>query len=113
MASMSFLQSNTQSTVLGTCTVGQVAGRGLGELVDVVVAATLLHLDGGGAEGAALLLPVATHIAFDDAVPPPRVSPCQPQWRVGAAFVHGDTPLGHLQALALVVHAVPAFCRGD
>lgn len=96
--------------MVGTCTVGQVAGRGLGELVDVVVAATLLHPDGGGAEGTAPLLPVAAHIAFDDAFPSLRVSSCQPQRRVGAAFVHGDTPLGHLQALALVVQAVPAFC---
>lgn len=99
--------------MLGTCTVGQVTGRGLGELVDVEVAAALLHPDRCGAESTAPLLPVATHIAFDDAVPPPRVFPRQPQWRVGAAFVHGDTALRHLQALALVVHPVPALGRGE
>lgn len=54
---------------------------------------------------------MATHLTGHDAVPPPRVAPCQPQRRVGAAFVHGDTPLGHLQALALVVEAVPALLK--
>lgn len=106
---MTVIQSDSQQTVLRTCAVGQVAGCGLDELVDVVVAATLLHPDRVGAKGTALVLPVAAHLAFDDAVPDPRVIPCQPQWRVGAAFVHSDAALGHLHAAAIVVEPVPAF----
>lgn len=94
---------------LFTCTVSQVTRRRLGELVDVVVASALLDLDGRGPEGAAVLLPVSAHSAGDDALPPLRVPPRQPQRGVGAAFVHGDTPLGHLETLTLVIEAVPAF----
>ena len=68
----------------------------------------LLDLDVGGFEGAAVLLPVAADLAGDDARPPLGVRPCQPQGGVGAALVHRDAPLGHLDALTLVEEAVPA-----
>lgn len=92
-----------------TCTVGQITRCGRSELVDVVVAATLLDLDRGGPESAAVLLPVAANPAGDDALLSLRMRPRQPQRGVGAAFVHGDTPLRHLKTLTFVEEAVPAF----
>lgn len=92
-----------------TCTVGQVASRRWGELVDVIVAQALLHLDGGGPESAALLLPVAANIAGDDAVASLRMRPSQPQRRVCAALVGRDASLGHLNAFTVVEEAVPTF----
>lgn len=98
----------TQSS-FSTCTVSQITRCGRSELVDVVVAATLLDLDRGGPESAAFLLPVAANPAGDDALPSLRMRPCQPQRGVGAAFVHRDTPLRHLKTLTFVEEAVPAF----
>lgn len=94
-----------------TCTVGQIAGGGRSQLVDVIVAEALLHLDGGGAESAALLLPVATDTAGDDAVASLWMRPGQPQRRVCAALVHRDAPLRHLDAFTVVKEAVPTFPR--
>lgn len=94
---------------LCTCAVGQVAGGGRGQPVDVVVAQALLHLDGGGAEGAAMLLPVAADLPGDDAVASLRMGPGQPQRRVRAALVGRDAPLGHLDAFTVVEEAVPTF----
>ena len=94
-----------------TCTVSQVTRRWRRELVDEVVAAALLDLDGVGSEGAAFLLPVAAHTAGDDALPSLRVRPRQPQRGVGATLVDGDAPLRHLNTLPIVEEAVPA-CGG-
>lgn len=98
----------SKSVWFSTCTVSRITGGRLSELVDIIVALTLLDLDGGGAESAAFLLPVAADFAGDDAVPPPRVRPSQPQRRVGAAFVHRDAPLRHLQTLSFVEETIPA-----
>lgn len=91
-----------------TCTVGQVTCRRFGKLVDVIIALALLHFDGCGLESAAVLVPVAADLAGDDPIPPLRVRPGQPHGGVGATLVHGHTPLGHLQTVALVEQAVPA-----
>lgn len=95
--------------LLSTCTVGQIAGCGRRQLVDVIVAEAFLHLDRGGAESAAPLLPMAANLAGDDAVPSLRMRPGQPQRRVRATLVHRDAPLWHLDAFTLVEEAVPPF----
>lgn len=104
-------EAEAMKLLLRTCAVGQIAGRGRSQLVDVIVAEALLHLDGGGAESAAALLPVATNIAGDDALASLWVRPGQPQRRVRAALVCRDAPLRHLDALTVVEEAVPTFRR--
>lgn len=94
-----------------TCTVSQITGCWLSELIDVIVAQALLDFDGGGMESTASFVPSAADIAGHNTIPDPWMRPGQPQRGVGATVVHRDAPLRHLQTFTLVEKTVPPSNR--
>lgn len=92
--------------IIYTCTVSQITGCWLSELIDVIV-----DFDGGGTESTASFVPMAADIAGHNTIPYPWMRPGQPQRGVCATFVHRDAPLRHLQTFTLVEKTVPPSNR--